>query len=183
MLRRSKSVADVIAASERGYVVLEDGSVVSPSGRVLSASPTGGSKSCPYMRVSCGRVSVCVHQLAGYQKFGERALFVGIQIRHKDGNSVNNATDNILIGTPAENHADIPAHVRERITRLAVTSSAHKKRKLSDSQVREVRALHSSGVTVTESRRATARRMGVSKVALHLVITGVTYQDVKQEGS
>lgn len=185
-LRPSKGVGAVIAASDAGYRVLPDGSVVNPSGRTLAVNPNGGTKRCPYMRVSCGKPSVFVHQLAAYQKFGAPALFVGVQVRHKDGCSLNNALDNILIGTPAENHADIPEHVRARITGLATTASGRKKRKLSDEQIREVRALHAPGsgtrgrkaAGASESLRATAKRLGVTKGVLRLIVDRVTYRDV-----
>lgn len=68
-------------------------------------------------------ISIPVHKLQAYQKFGEAIFEPGIVVRHLDGNSMNNSYDNIQIGTQSDNMYDIP--VEERITHAKKASLKH----------------------------------------------------------
>jgi hypothetical protein len=56
--------------------------------------------------------TIKVHRLVAYQKYGDKIFQSGIQVRHKDGNSLNNFENNILLGTPSENSMDKTSEVR-----------------------------------------------------------------------
>lgn len=52
------------------------------------------------------RVEIYVHQLLAYQKYGELMFNEEIEVRHLDGNSLNNSEENVLIGTKSQNRND-----------------------------------------------------------------------------
>lgn len=58
--------------------------------------------------------SLLVSRLAAYQKFKSEMFKTGIQVRHLDGNPLNNSYENIVIGTVSENQMDKPKEVRMR---------------------------------------------------------------------
>jgi hypothetical protein len=101
------------AAFERGYRVNERGEVVSPKGRVRK--PQQHLKKCGYC-VAIFTVDdregtsypLRVHRLLAYQMFGDRVFEPGIEVRHLDGNSLNNTPENIALGTPSQNALDRP---------------------------------------------------------------------------
>ena len=116
----SKRNTAVVAAHTKGYKVA-DGEVLSPRGRILKCSKIVDKRSGYVLRrfnVSVTGekwpMNVMVHKLAAYQKFGEAVFVEGIQVRHLDGDSLNNRTDNIAIGTCAQNHMDKPAECRKK---------------------------------------------------------------------
>ena len=156
----------VRTARKKGYVVTSDGDVISPLGRnrKLNASQPGGSNRQPYWRFNIVdargiRVPVPVHLLAAYQKFGERVFMPETQVRHLDGNSLNNTLENIAIGTPSENQMDKPKHTRIRVAKKA----ASKNKRLSEKQEEELKTLRSKGWTY----KKLAKHFGIAVGTAH----------------
>ena len=117
----SKGHPYVREAAKRGYTVNQDGLVVSPKGRawLCAASKSrsrAGRGSYRYfsLRVEGVSSSVLVHQLVAYLKYGKEAQDEGVQVRHRNGDPLDNRPDNILIGTRSDNQMDIPETVRAR---------------------------------------------------------------------
>ena len=133
---------DEKAAYEKGYRII-DGEVYNPSGVKLnptSTSPSG------YIRFSVSRgrrnrVGVFIHQLVAYQKYGDKVYESGIQVRHLDGNRLNNCESNILLGTQSDNMMDIPSDDRKA---YSVHAASHL-RKFTDQEVKEIREFHRQG--------------------------------------
>ena len=65
------------------------------------------------------QISVSFHRFQGYRKFGLRIFRQKIQIRHLDSNKLNNAWDNIGIGTSLDNARDIPKDIRIQTAKTA----------------------------------------------------------------
>lgn len=80
-------------------------------------------------------VPVNVHRLVAYQKYGDMLFDEGMEVRHKDGNSLNNIDSNIIIGTHVENMMDI---LPEKRIESAINAST-KVRKFSDKTMNEIR--------------------------------------------
>lgn len=53
------------------------------------------------------------HKLQAYIKFGDKIFEKEIEVRHLDGNSLNNSFSNIGIGTHSENMMDINSNIRK----------------------------------------------------------------------
>lgn len=100
----------LVYAHSRGYRVLENGSLVSPKGRVLN--PGTNADGYRWFRVRSTDCPIRVHRLQAFQKYGSAIFGTGIQVRHLDGNRQNNGAANIAIGTATENSMDKPAVVR-----------------------------------------------------------------------
>lgn len=135
-----------ILAKEKGYHVDYNGNTFSPRGRKVG---TRGDD--PYMyigiRVSKAKViKVYIHRLQAYQKFGNDIFEEGIEVRHLNGNSLDNSFENISIGTPYENAMDKPEETRIRSAIIASDSI----KKYSDEVVKIIQTERSNGSTYNE---------------------------------
>jgi hypothetical protein len=121
----SKINAALRLASLKGYRVTELGEVI---------NALGGVRKCQIKRnrhdlrkvfnVGLGggvRFPVPVHKLVAFQKFGEAMFEPGIQVRHLDGNSLNNCPENIELGTQSDNAMDRPPEDRQAHSRHAAS--------------------------------------------------------------
>lgn len=86
----------------------------------------------------------------------------GLQCRHLDGDPANCQLDNLRWGTPAENGEDMKRHGKH----------AHGERnggaKLTEEQVKEIRLLHSQGVSYSKL----TSRFGVGKSTISRIVRG-----------
>ncbi len=132
----------LVFAYNKGYRCDNEGNVLNPNGGAMNPSKNQG-----YFRFSV-RITGCngkrtpksvkVHRLQAFQKFGTNMMYPGIQVRHLDGDSLNNHRDNIAIGTQSQNMMDIdPEERREH--------AAKGNRKHSDEFIVKIRREHSFG--------------------------------------
>lgn len=101
-------------AYELGYRVSFCGFVVSPyNGLINGGISDYGYK---YLSIRINGISnrVMIHRLQAYQLFKDKMFDKGIEVRHLDGNKLNNSVKNIRIGTHKENMNDIPKDERLR---------------------------------------------------------------------
>lgn len=107
-------------AFENGYRVLKNGDLMSPSGQKIKLFLDKEGYFRFYIKNRHKIISVHVHRLCSFQKYGELA-FACDCIRHLDGNSQNNSWDNIEIGTYRDNQMD--KYKEERIK--SATKASH----------------------------------------------------------
>lgn len=119
-------------AFSKGYRVTKEGNCVSPKGKLLKLVFSN-----PYLRFSIkneGKVlTVKVHRLQAYQKFGDGIYDEGIVVRHLNGNYLDNSWDDIEIGSDSDNMLDIPEEVR-------VTKASNAGKVYSDELVDSIKA-------------------------------------------
>lgn len=137
-------------AYERGYRVVQ-GVLYNPFGVPLKGYNKKG-----YMKFSLvvgsrtdktrKNYGVFFHRLVAYQKYGDRIYEEGIVVRHKDGNSLNNLNDNILIGSPSDNMMDKKPEDRLYWSINASTSL----RVLTDEEVELVRHRRKQGISYAQ---------------------------------
>lgn len=72
-------------------------------------------------------VKLMVHKLVAYQQFGEKMFEKGIEVRHLNGNSLDNSWKNIDIGTRSDNAMDKPREVRIKVARYAASKTKNAK--------------------------------------------------------
>lgn len=138
-------------AYQKGYRVNNE-YVISPKGNILSIFTS--ESQYPSFVISIGSranntrkiITVKVHRLVAYQKFGDYLYTPGIVCRHKDNNKLNFKADNILVGTQSENHLDNPKE--ERIKKAV--KAATKLRRFTDFEMDEIRAYKNAGHTYKE---------------------------------
>ena len=136
MIRDSKRARMTVYAFNQGYRIDQNGDVVSSKGVVRKRL----NDSRGYFRFTIRgpggeHTTVCHHQLCAYQKYGEHALFQGIQVRHLDGDPTNNRSDNIAIGTASDNIMDMTKEARLK----KANQGAAKRRKFTPEQIAEIR--------------------------------------------
>jgi uncharacterized protein YerC len=96
----------MLRAYEKGYKVNNEGKVYNPRGKELKGyvNPKG------YLQIGIRydkkKGNLDVHRLQAYQKFGDKIFEEGVQVRHLDGNALNNSSNNIELGTAYENTMD-----------------------------------------------------------------------------
>lgn len=106
----SKTNEAIREAHRRGYIVLDDGAVISPYGTIRSQRIRGNKKKDRYYYISMAfdkkSFPLPVHKLMAFQKYGEKMFENGICVRHLNGDSLDNAVGNIAIGTLSNNMMD-----------------------------------------------------------------------------
>lgn len=89
------------------------------------------------------RVTIAVHKYVAYLKYGDEIFKNGIEVRHLNGNSLDNSFENISIGTHSENMLDIPKNIR---IKKAISASSNK-RKFSDDIITNIMKDRNNGMS------------------------------------
>lgn len=152
-------------AYQKGYRAANNGDIISPKGNTLNPMVKMMGK-IPYfmfhVRVDGIIVSIPYHRFIAYQKYGDIVFGCDV-IRHLDGNSTNNALNNIEMGTYQENSLDIPKEIR-------VAQAKHASSYVTvfdDKTVKSIKQYHSQ----TNSYKMTMEKFGISsKATLHNIL-------------
>jgi len=116
----SKLNENIKYAFRKGYRVNDDGVAVSPWGKILYCTTSSyGYKRFTIRNMERDRVTVMVHRLMAYQKFGDNLFNEGIEVRHLDDIPWNNKPDNILIGSHSDNILDRNEDARKETAKYA----------------------------------------------------------------
>lgn len=173
--RRSHEAMGVIRrALARGYRVKENGQVVGTSGKVLRPK-TNRSTATPSVQISVrdprlGHRQVKVSQLAAYQWFGEATFASGVEVRHLNGDGLDNSRCNLALGSAHDNQMDMSVGARNK----RANSGAFVGRSLSLMEVRRLRRDRERGRKLKEL----AAKYGVSKTTVSCIVRGQYYPDV-----
>lgn len=172
-MEASRNDLGLLYAYWRGYRVQEDGVVVSPRGHVVKAQPReshGAARYCFRVRLPWlgGFSTVLVHRLAAFQIFGPATFQAGIEVRHLDGDSLNNSHGNLRLGTGRDNFFDIPQDARHLWQRRGGTVQ----RRLTDEAVAAMREDRSHGAPYTDL----VKKYGVAKSTVSDIIRWRTYK-------
>lgn len=112
-----------------------------------------------------------VHALVAAAFLGPRPA--GMQVAHADGNRANSRLDNLRYATPLENAAD------KRIHGTQPVGEQNARHKLTDGDVRSIRALRKQGAL----QRELAARFGVSISAIQFVLNRRNWSHVRDEAA
>jgi HNH endonuclease/NUMOD4 motif-containing protein len=149
-----------------------DGRTCHYRGRILKQSPDPDG----YLLVGLSRdgrsVTHAVHRLVAEAFIGPRPD--GLEVLHRDGNPANNRPENLRYGTHIENMDDMLVHGRRNDRH----GSANHNAKLSDADVKAMRAGRAAGETLS----SLARRFGVGTSTVHRAVTGSTYNQGTPSG-
>lgn len=64
-------------------------------------------------------ITILFHRFQAYQKFGEKIFDKNLQVRHLNGDSLDNSWDNIELGTALDNTMDKSPEVRKKSAIIA----------------------------------------------------------------
>jgi hypothetical protein len=124
-----------------GYEIRASGTIIGKYGRPMKgAVGTNGYISVTLWLPDGTKCNRLVHALV-CERFHGPCPFPGAQVRHLDGNPLNNRAENLCWGTAAENAADRKRHGTEVNNRGARCGTS----KLTEQQVREIRARYAAG--------------------------------------
>lgn len=174
---KSQSDRGILEAFDQGYTVNESGELISPSGSIskLSLSSNGYLSRKIWVEALQKRVQFSFHRFVAYCKFGNCLFEDGIQVRHLDGNKLNNCWDNIEIGTQSQNTLDIPSEIRDFNTTIAAKKAGLKLRKLSCDQVTNLRQDRENGMTYSQ---LSDKYGGLSYGTIYSIVKGKTYKEL-----
>ena len=157
-----------------GYAVGDDGSVW--SNRSLNGQGYGpwhrlaGFIARGYWRVNLrrkGRIEKrSVHRLVLEAFVGEQPE---LQVRHLNGKRTDNRLQNLAWGTAADNAIDREGHGK------TLRGTEHGRKKLTEDDVREIRALVAGGVTKTD----VAAQFGIGRTTVRHIVTGKNWRHVE----
>lgn len=117
-METTKGNRAILNAASKGYTIDDNGQVWYKNKKVNGdeVSARGYHFKRFGVRLDDGeKYAVKHHRFQAYRLYGNTMFISGIQVRHLDGNSLNNTKSNILIGTQSKNMMDISK--RERIIR------------------------------------------------------------------
>jgi hypothetical protein len=154
------------------YFVCADGSVYSAkSGRIRRLKPQADQDG--YLHVVLSTDSrphtIKVQRLIAAHFLGPKPD--GLVICHNDGDQTNNAATNLRYDTQKSNIADIKAHGTEAPPRGSLNGQA----RLTEDQVRELRALYAAGGA---THRALGLRYGISREQARDIINRKAWRHV-----
>ena len=108
----NKTQTAVKTAYDKGYRVNKYGEVIGKKGKILSYKLNHGYKMFCVRLKNGETYAIHYHRLQAYQKFGNIIFKKDINVRHLNGDSLDNSFDNIDIGTCSDNMMDILPEVR-----------------------------------------------------------------------
>lgn len=113
----TKSQQGIIIAYIKGYTIDKDGNVFYNNKKRKLYNYNN------YLRFSIRHNKIHyyikVHQFQAYQKFGDKIFESDIEVRHLNGNSLDNSYENIDIGTHQDNVLDMPQEIRIKKAKYA----------------------------------------------------------------
>lgn len=135
----------ILEAILKGYYVDSEGNVYSKTRKLKLVTNSGGYYNFS-IRIGKIRTTIPVHQFVGFFKYGSEMLEHNYEVRHLNGNRLDNSWENLLIGNHSENMLDIPKE--ERI----IKSIAAKKnsRRFDDNEVQEIINDRNSGMKYSQ---------------------------------
>ena len=169
----SKQNESVKLAWNRGYRVDYEGNFISSKGNILTPIKNNRGYYCwtiSNYKTDKGRNHTFnIHRLQAYQKFGDKLFEPSTQVRHINGNCLDNSWENIEIGTSSDNMMDKSVEIRRKIAKKA----ASKLRKFSDDEIESIRISYRSGIITLPKL---AKYYNVSKSTISYIINNHTYK-------
>lgn len=108
---------------KKGYKINDSGEVFNVRDKKLSLTPQSNGYLKFTIRFNKKVKTIPIHQFQAYKKFGNLIFKKGIQVRHLNGNKLDNSWDNIEIGNQSDNQLDIPE--KDRIIRSGNNSRTY----------------------------------------------------------
>lgn len=105
-----------------GYRVDDSGATWNRHGRRISSVDSYGYPALHLSLPNGHRTMLRVHRLQAYQKFGDAIFQPGVDVRHLNGNKLDNSASNIAIGTRSQNRMDMPRGARIASARNAANA-------------------------------------------------------------
>lgn len=146
----NKQKEALIYAYEKGYRIDKNGVATSYTGRVLTPSKASNGYFLCSIFTGTTIQPIPFHRLQAFTKFGMAMFVKGIEVRHLDGNRLNNTWDNIAIGTHSENMLDIPGDQRKLNTKKGIPSrikTLEEKFKLPEKILTDILKCHKDGMS------------------------------------
>jgi hypothetical protein len=169
MFMLSQHALTIICATKRGYWINCRGDVQSPQGNILKTTANKDGYRKFTIRIDGKHSTIFVHKMMAYSKYGEAALATGVEVRHLNGNKVDNTWNNIEIGTRSDNMMDRPVEQRQAVGRKMNAN----RRKLTQQQAETIRAEKTLGA----SYKYLAKKYSVSPRAIWNIIKDKTYKE------
>lgn len=154
-------------AYDKGYRINVVGQVISPQGKIRKLKV--GHAGYLIFNIADGqrRQPVLVHKLASHQWYGPCPD--GMEVRHVNGNKLNNSQENLIYGTHQENMLDIPPEIRYRSAKIG----ARVVRKLSQDEAEELRKDRDDGMNYKQLMN----KYSLAKSTVSYIVNKKTYQE------
>lgn len=160
----------LIAAKEKGYSADLKGNIFSPKKKLLRGGKTkqGYKTFTPSAYPEGKRGCVLQHRFVAFFHFGF-SVFANACVRHINDIPSDNRVENLCLGSYQDNARDIPETKRKQRSAGAAERIREQNRKLSDSQVIEMRNLR---LSTDQPFKKIAEQFGVSTMTAYRAITG-----------
>jgi len=153
-----------------GYRVNKEGSILK-NGEVTSTKKVHNTG---YMVIQTRdpdnrkNIYVFVHRIQAYQKYGTKIFNRNLEVRHLDGNKLNNSCDSIVLGTHSQNMFDVPKETRDARSEKGAAAV----RKFNEEKLKEIFKDREIGM----SFRELALKYGCAKSTMSYLFNKKTYK-------
>lgn len=172
--RMGKLNKALVEAYRKGWRVTDDGVLLHPNGKKAKTYIDRWDRERSSTAISLpgvkGYQNVMVHRLAAYQWFGPIIFETGIQVRHLNNDSRDNARCNIAIGSQSENMMDIDPEERKK----KAIHAASFLRSLSSSQAQSLINDRAAGMKYKDLMG----KYSVAKGTVSYIVNGKTYPEL-----
>lgn len=162
----------LLEAHHRGYRVTQDGAFLNPSGKQAGYLMKDG-----YMHstgfIAPGhhyKVHFRVHRLAAFQWFGNAIFRPGVEVRHLNGDRLDNSRGNIALGSHSDNMLDRPKEERRAHARHAASFC----RALTSEQAQQLILDRQAGATY----KKLMQKYGIAKSTVSYIVNGKMYSEL-----
>jgi len=167
-MKESKLVTALRRAKENGFTVTPNGDVLSPRGRKMSVFVSSNGY---YSVATEQNIKIKVHRFVAFMLFGEAMLKAGVQVRHLNGNSLDNRFENLALGSPSQNMMDRSEHIRK----AHAATAARARRRLSEKQIVSLLLDRDRGL----SYNCLAKKYGIAKSTVAGIVKRKFYKEIK----
>lgn len=127
-----------IKAFIMGYYVDNNGNIYGPKGYQLKKNINNCGYYCFKIRLNNKIIPISYHRYVAFFKYGNKIYSNNMEVRHLNGNKLDNSYNNICIGTHSDNMRDIQINIRMK---NAINATSYIT-KYSKELVKEIKEFH-----------------------------------------
>lgn len=146
-------------------------------GKILQCTTHGRKTGSPHFRIELFSdnqyARKYVHQLVAEYFIGPCP--VGQEVRHKNGNGLDNKVENLEYGTKLQNYQDSVRHGTSNLVGEHFKGINHPSNKLTEEQVKEIRRLYAEG---GHTHRSLGRLFGIAHSGIGFIVRRKLWKNI-----
>lgn len=173
---KTKMQNNIKIAVERGYKVLNNGTLIGPNGP--KNIKLFGKQKYPIFTISIGNKvqTIPVHILASFCFYGDKVFDKNLVVRHLNSNTLDVNINNIKLGTHSDNNLDKDPKKRSEAAKKARASQGYRAKNalFTNEEILSIRKQRKNGVSLSKL----ASKYKVTKQCIYAIEKRINYADI-----